>query len=395
MTAILRKDWRRLWPHAALFWLLLAVSAWLDPAYSGRMFVDDFKPVTAALVLACGSLIVSVMQQEAIPGDRQYWLTRPIARGQLLAAKGVFILLCVLAPVVLDQIAIYLSLGIPVGQHMGALLWREAFFVAFLVLPAAALAAVTRNIGQSILALVLVAAVVFAIGASEIVTFVVPVTMGVFAGSVVRGALFAGGAAAVLYLQYTRRATAASAGVMAITGVLFLLAIRSAFPVAGKAGEVFLELAPLAQAGPPAPLLSLEIPVHFEGVPATLDITVEELKIGIGDIHYPPPAYLRAFEGTLRRDGEGRGWLAVFHGQDVFARYLTANLRFHAQMTLVLSRPGVTLPRPGKQGIECLLSGGAWKGRRAALPRSCATRRGRAPPWRCNRRVARGGGSCR
>jgi len=352
MIPILRKDLRRLWPHAALFWLLLALSAWLDPAYSGRMFAEEFRPLTVILVLACGSLIVNVIQQDAIPGDSHYWLTRPIPRGTLLASKGMFIALCVMLPVVLAQLIVYLALGLPLGEHAAALLAREAFFAAFLVLPVAALAAVTRNIGQSILILVLLAVAIFAIGASEIVKFAVPVEMSFSTLSALAAALLTAGAAAVLGIQYARRDTFRSAAAAAASALLITLVVHSRPPARPTPAEVLLQLMPPDQTGPSAPLLSFEFPVRFDGVPAGLDITVEDFSLGIGEANGPRPSLLRPFDATIRREADGRARLTVLRGQEALYNHLAAaDLHFHAEMTLVLSRPGLTLPGPGKQGI--------------------------------------------
>ena len=51
-------------------------------------------------MLGCMYLGVSVVQQERVPGDRQYWLTRPYDWRCLLAAKNAFLLIFLAPPLI-------------------------------------------------------------------------------------------------------------------------------------------------------------------------------------------------------------------------------------------------------------------------------------------------------
>jgi hypothetical protein len=92
---IFRKDVRR-------FWGLLAVVVPLEAAVTWSYS----SPVTAQAQLFTGLfqflvqwfLVVSLTHEEAVPGGRQYWLTRPIAWRDLLLAKAIFILLFIHLP---------------------------------------------------------------------------------------------------------------------------------------------------------------------------------------------------------------------------------------------------------------------------------------------------------
>src|SRR4051794_20923335 len=92
IMAIFRKDARHLWPLAASVSALLALAAMLDPIYHGGTESPyyEFLP-SVALPVACCLLVVSLIHQDKLSGDRQYWLTRPYAWIELLAAKLLFI----------------------------------------------------------------------------------------------------------------------------------------------------------------------------------------------------------------------------------------------------------------------------------------------------------------
>src|SRR5271165_6733003 len=154
ILAIFVKDARHLWPHITGFLVLMLLAALLDPTYT----VQDpsvYMLLSTLLPLASCALIVTVIHEEKLPGDRQYWLTRPISWKHLLAAKTLFVIAFINLPLLLSHVAVWLALGVPPVEHLPALLWKQVFFTVFYVLPVAVLAAITRNIGQVILAALL------------------------------------------------------------------------------------------------------------------------------------------------------------------------------------------------------------------------------------------------
>src|ERR1022692_1080017 len=149
---IFRKDVRHLWPHAAACVILMALAAILDPTYASRGQSTAYSLLAGfALPLACWNLIIAAIHEEKLPGDRQYWLTRPYSWKDLLAAKALFVVAFINLPLFAWHAAAFAAVGIPLGEHLPALLWRQVFFSAFYIPPVAALAAVTRNQGQTIL----------------------------------------------------------------------------------------------------------------------------------------------------------------------------------------------------------------------------------------------------
>ncbi len=341
MLAILTKDVRHLWPRILLFWLLLVLSAWLDPAYSRLRLAENFGYLVFACVLACATLIVAVIQQEALSGDRQYWLTRPIDRRTLWVEKAAFVFLSVNLPVVAVQAITLAALGIPLGDHLGALLWRQIFFIAFLILPAAVLGAVTRDLGQAFLITVLIVAI--------------PVPIGVWEQSLLDASLAAVGAAAVFWLQYARRATAIARAVALATVLLMYVTALMFVPTVAERGRLTLSLDPqpaAAPTGPPAPPGSLEFPIRIEGVPTGVDITVDFMRAGIVEPGRATPVLWHDLTASIHDFSAGRGWLTVYKGMQEFGEaFLYEPVHLYASLDLVLSTRGADLPLPGKAGI--------------------------------------------
>src|SRR5208283_6127454 len=95
--AIFRKDVRHLWPAIAIVLAIELLLGWAS--FSPRAGLAGLRQGPDSIAaLGWWYLIVSVIQQEAVPGNRQYWLTRPFSRWDLLAAKLMFILVFLCLP---------------------------------------------------------------------------------------------------------------------------------------------------------------------------------------------------------------------------------------------------------------------------------------------------------
>jgi hypothetical protein len=145
---IFRKDAAHLWPRVAAFLVVVAVLCWADA---------DFPEVNSGLdpqaslleipfFLACLFLIASAIHAEGPAGECPYWVTRPFLWRNLLAAKALFLLAFLNLPVFLAQSCVLAANGISPFDQFPVLLWRQVFFTAQVVLPAAALAAVTDSL---------------------------------------------------------------------------------------------------------------------------------------------------------------------------------------------------------------------------------------------------------
>jgi hypothetical protein len=143
---IFRKDLRRLWPYVVGLWAITACGVAIDAAYYDQFGLGGHYLLNAIPLLewtACWVVVVLLIQQERLVGHDPYWLARPIAWQELLAAKALFIV----------------AAGVPVWICHRTLWFSNdlssvAQFTMFLVLPAAAFACVTSNLGQSVLAFI-------------------------------------------------------------------------------------------------------------------------------------------------------------------------------------------------------------------------------------------------
>jgi hypothetical protein len=182
---------------------------WLaDPAVNRNM---AWTLVKFLLPLVWWILIARLVHAEALPGDRQFWTTRPYAWKSLLAAKALFLAAFVNLPLLAAHIVILLAYGFHPLAELPGLLWSQVLVTAVLVLPIAALSALTTGFVQllstgSVLCLALVA--------WNIVAPVAGLDAGWRALEWVRSyyeiAVSALAALAILVWQYARRRTAAA-----------------------------------------------------------------------------------------------------------------------------------------------------------------------------------------
>ena len=165
---IFKKDIRHLWIEIAVTLLVVAAftftgarrALWLaDPAVNRNV---ASMLLTFLLPLAWWILIARLVHAEALPGDRQFWTTRPYAWRSLLAAKALFLAAFVNLPLLVAHIVILLAYGFHPAAQIPGLLWSQVLITAVLVLPIAALSALTTGFVQllstgSVLCLALVA----------------------------------------------------------------------------------------------------------------------------------------------------------------------------------------------------------------------------------------------
>jgi ABC-type transport system involved in multi-copper enzyme maturation permease subunit len=157
---IFRKDLRLLWPIAAL----VAAVQWLNAGLliSGGQFAratigelselgwisNIALPGVAMLGLA--ALVIAAIQQDRLPGTTQDWLTRPIPRRQLLAAKLLFVVLTGLLPILASDLAMGLAEHLDLADVVAGSLTRSAVLLCLVCLPAALIGAVTRTLTESL-----------------------------------------------------------------------------------------------------------------------------------------------------------------------------------------------------------------------------------------------------
>jgi hypothetical protein len=235
-------------------------------------------------------IIARAVQAEPIPGDRQFWISRPYRRASLLLAKAIFILTFVNLPFLIMQSAILKLDAFPILSNAGALLWEQLLVTVVITLPALVLAAMTANMIQFVVGAVL-------LGVLTVNPFTTLQALGAV-GWLARSALAVLTMAAgllILWLQYHVRKTIVSLGVAAsgiLLGVLLIIFApwASAFPIQSQLAEplrssVRVELRPLdnsvSRGIMPKGYSYLSIPLRITGTPGNTLLRCEGADITI------------------------------------------------------------------------------------------------------------------
>jgi hypothetical protein len=224
---IFKKDLHLMWPFvvglAAVQWIANLLVYRYDNG--GANLWNTFSLLAILQLAASVILVTTVVQLDAIPGVRQDWLVRPIRRRDLLLAKLLFVVLLVQGPILLGDFSAALADGFSPGRALAAAFMRSASFLFTLLVPALALAAVTRTFTESVIGAV-GAVAVFAV-LIQLVNDQFPDHWRVAGRSgldwIVQAAdllVAASGVAVVLGLQYFRRRTLAARSLTAAGALL-------------------------------------------------------------------------------------------------------------------------------------------------------------------------------
>jgi len=340
---------RREWPQLTGALALTALIAWADNPVS----VAGAGMGLTVLWCACWMYVgASVIAQERIPGERQYWLTRPYDWRRLLAAKGLYVLVFATLPLVAAKAAVLAANGVSPLGHAAAILSSSLILSGAIGLVAGALAAVTGSLMQflwGVLVLATVEAGAIALGVDynggwSALLWTPSATLGTLA-------VFAG--VPVLLLQCGWRRTFVSRAVLSVAAL-----ISAAVPFGrdwhGERafGELPVELA--FDSGPrprlryvDAPILpgagreALYVPIRISGIPAgdavvarRVDATVEasgRRTSSRGDLAGTDPL---ADAHLFRSDGAA--WLYLDLDRAFCRTFSDAPVRIRISATLVL-----------------------------------------------------------
>ena len=133
--------------------VITATDRWAEPVSIGlRGWMGD--TMVALMPIGWCLLIARVIQEEPVPGRRELWLTRPYRRSSLAIAKAIFIGVFVHLTTTLAHLTILIASGIPFLVR--DLVLNQFVLAGAISLPAAALAVLTRSIGQYVVACVAV-----------------------------------------------------------------------------------------------------------------------------------------------------------------------------------------------------------------------------------------------
>lgn len=161
---ILKKDLSRLGYYVGVILLLWIGFAWAkshsgleDSSLPSLFFaVEAFVPLL--LPLTIWFQMVHDIQDEPLPGDRQFWITRPYNRWSLLVSKILFVLLCVNLPLLVSDLCIIGAHRLPLFASIPAVFLRQIFVSAWLIVPLFTLATVTETLPRCGLFILLVSA---------------------------------------------------------------------------------------------------------------------------------------------------------------------------------------------------------------------------------------------
>jgi hypothetical protein len=109
--------------------------------------------VLILMPLSWWTLIGRAIHNEALAGDRQFWITRPYSWRSLLAAKALFILAFINLPMLAADIMILRAFGFSLGTELPGLLWSQILLTIVFLLPVFALSTLTTGFTQLMVAI--------------------------------------------------------------------------------------------------------------------------------------------------------------------------------------------------------------------------------------------------
>jgi hypothetical protein len=151
---IFKKDVRQFWFEIAIVLVVTAAFAfigarrgfWLDDPGANRSVA--WSMVQLMLPLAWWILIARVVYGEILPGDRQFWITRPYRWTSLLGAKLLFIAVFVNLPLLAADVIIIRAYGFAPAEEIQGLVWKQILCTLVFLLPVAAVCAITSGFFQ-------------------------------------------------------------------------------------------------------------------------------------------------------------------------------------------------------------------------------------------------------
>jgi hypothetical protein len=231
---IFKKDWKLAW----VFVLVAAMIHWMGAAIIHKLGLFGEDPMLEMLAevvpilatFASMFLIAAIVHLDPIPGVRQDWLVRPVARRDLVLEKFLFVVLMVNGPIVVEVLLQGLANGFSFRLSLGAAAWQAEFLLFAFLLPLFSFASVTQNMTQ---AFILGSGCAFLIGvftsiASDLngrahgTLESIPWSGVGWVGETARFVLVAAAAVTILGLQYFRRKTLISRFLVVLFGFMIL-----------------------------------------------------------------------------------------------------------------------------------------------------------------------------
>jgi hypothetical protein len=347
---IFRKDVRHLWPGILLVLGMASLECLMNAAF---VTLNPFQPVVALLwLLSCAYLVTSAIQEERVPGHEQYWLTRPIDRGQLVLAKVLFLVVFLGLPeLALQSVALAVNGASPL-HHVGGLFSMGFLFSIAIGLAIAALAAVTESLVQFLYAVLPLAGI-------EIAASVLSGPRKWRWDDSAMGTVVLAAAVIVLAVQYRRRETIWARGILA-AAILAATAAPFRNPSHFPSSSM-IRISP----GPPARPSNqfhagIAIPIVVTGIPAGARIVSERMAATISarggkswQSGWSTNSNIAARnpledERAIRADGPGWAYLAVDRAFYQAVKDDPVEVHASIAVTLLGERQSALLAFPGK-----------------------------------------------
>jgi hypothetical protein len=247
ITHIFLKDARHLWREIAVSLALVVTygrnvpDSWAHPgfrgiavsgtsAFVGAFFDAEFwaRMLIVLVPLAWAFTVIRVIQSESLVGDRQFWVTRPYDWRQLLAAKLLFILVFVNLPMFILDLFLLAKADFTPARYLAGLFWMQLLITLILLLPMAALAAVTATVVQLLLSLLVI--VLYMTGSSVLAQHLTGATF--TSTDPLPNILLIATPLAVITLQYAGRRTGlARSLILGLMGALILISVAAPYRV--------------------------------------------------------------------------------------------------------------------------------------------------------------------
>jgi len=300
---ILRKDMRRHWPEIVASALLLAAFVWREPREwsvgegfpnAGEFLLQYVSPL---LVISWALLILRVIHDESLVGDRQFWVTRPYEWKKLLAAKVLFLVIFVNVPLFVAQVVLLKQADFGILSNLLTVTRMHLADWSFLII-AIVLAAITRGLGQA--ALVGIGATVAAIGAGVLISQIPGSSMGpvIPVWGAMEGWLYLAVSLVVILWQYARRKSWQSRLLLLATAGLALLVqvltpynklISDEYPLKDESQQPVRVGFAVTQPPPrkegtrdwPLPEWPIQVPLQLSGMASDRVVTVKGIRVAI------------------------------------------------------------------------------------------------------------------
>ena len=231
VAAVVRKDLHALWPMAAVAVLLvladIVVAEFGLGSEGGSLPLRTLLPFV--MQLTYGLLVLAVIQQDTAVSTTHDWLTKPISRLDMVAAKAAFVALTMLAPIALFRAVVYTIEGYSVAEALLTALDVDWIWILLALPLVVAVAAVTSTLLQAAAVLIGLFMVIFVVPTFLRTVGIPSLDEAVVGGGVVWVLLWIaivaaiGTAAAALYLTYGKRRTGAARAVLG--GVPVMVAV--------------------------------------------------------------------------------------------------------------------------------------------------------------------------